>query len=171
MRRVTISPHWVSNVGQWGVVNARYTVDELNSYLGLAKHFVLPRNYAAIEQIQRVLFRVCSELASTSPGSLQVINETDLQWVEERIVALEKIIHLSGFVIPGLTIPSGYLDVCRTIARRAERRIISFSRSTAVSPTLLRFVNRLSDYVYLIARDEETERKGAPQPVKSSPTS
>ncbi len=146
-------------------VEAYATVDELDSFLGLSRHFVSDEISVLILDIQKKLYRVCSELASTSSDGINTIKEEDVKDLEEKIDAFEKIIPLPGFVIPGKTKASGFLDTCRTIARRAERRIIALVHETDVSPTLRKFVNRLSDLLYMMARNEETA-SGGPQPVK-----
>jgi ATP:cob(I)alamin adenosyltransferase len=66
-----------------------------------------------------------------------------------------KRIPLRGFVVPGMTQGSAALDIARTIARRAERRVVALSRTDEISPVLLRTLNRLSDFIYMLAREEE----------------
>lgn len=73
----------------------------------------------------------------------------------EAVHSLEARIPLKGFVLPGMTRGSAALDVARTVCRRAERRIVALSRSAPVSPELLSWVNRLSDYLFMLARSEE----------------
>ena len=68
---------------------------------------------------------------------------------------LEKEVKLTGFVIPGSTLQSAKLDVCRTIARRAERRILSLEETENVPEPVKKYVNRLSDLIYMMARFEE----------------
>ena len=75
--------------------------------------------------------------------------------VSAKIQVLEERILLTGFVLPGMTQGSAALDVARTILRRAERRIVALSRKEPVSPELMRLVNRLSDYIFMLARAEE----------------
>ncbi|MBM4399721.1 MAG: ATP:cob(I)alamin adenosyltransferase, partial [Candidatus Cloacimonetes bacterium] len=64
----------------------------------------------------------------------------------------EQRVGLTGFVIPGSTAASAKLDVCRTIARRAERRIVALTQGEEVPQIILQFVNRLSDFLFIIAR-------------------
>ncbi|MCK9165122.1 MAG: ATP:cob(I)alamin adenosyltransferase, partial [Candidatus Cloacimonas sp.] len=72
------------------------------------------------------------------------------------VYLLEKNLHFDGFVIPGGTPVSAKLDICRTVARRAERRIITFSHKEHIAPELLSYVNRLSDFLFALARFLET---------------
>ncbi|OQY09783.1 MAG: cobalamin adenosyltransferase, partial [Marinitoga sp. 4572_148] len=64
-------------------------------------------------------------------------------------------VQLKGFVITGSTIQSAKLDICRTIVRRAERRIISLSKHEKVNDYLKKYINRLSDLLFIMARFEE----------------
>ncbi|HOH46964.1 MAG TPA: ATP:cob(I)alamin adenosyltransferase, partial [Candidatus Cloacimonadota bacterium] len=73
----------------------------------------------------------------------------------DRVHYYEDKLNLQGFVVPGSLPESAKLDVCRTIARRAERRIIALSRKEEVPELLLSFVNRLSDYFFILARTVE----------------
>lgn len=148
-------------------VEAYATVDELDSFLGLSRHFVSEEISLLILDIQKKLYRVCSELASTDSKGIDTIKEDDVKELEEKIAVFESRIPLKGFVIPGTTKASGFLDACRTIARRAERRIVALNRENVVSPILRKFVNRLSDTLYMMARNEEVS-SGGPISVKNS---
>lgn len=141
-------------VGKDGLrVEAYGTIDELSSFLGLARHACeLESSQAAIEAIQRDLSRVAAELAS--PGTAR-IEAGDEERLTAAIHELEAAIPIRGFVLPGMTEGSAALDVARTVCRRAERRIVGLSRSEAVSEAALSYVNRLSDYLFMLARSEE----------------
>lgn len=137
-------------------VEAYGTIDELSSTLGMARHLCFQDNVLyAIEYIQRLLFRVAGELASLGVAFDHPINEEDERTIEAKTSEIEGRIPLQGFVVPGMTQGSAVLDVARTIARRAERRVVALSRTEQVSPVLLRTLNRLSDFIYMLARDEE----------------
>lgn len=138
------------------------TVDELNSSLGLARNFIEDDNInELILKIQRDLFDVAGELATKDRDKFP--EKID----DEHVSSLEKIIdeYLSKmnkeqqfkFIVPGSNKASAALHVSRTICRRAERRIITLSRDEEVSPTLMKYVNRLSDVIYTIARFLETK--------------
>lgn len=137
-------------------VDAYGTIDELSSALGMARHLCIQDNVLyAIDYIQRLLFRVAGELASLGNSFDRPITEEDEKTIEAKTSEIEARILLRGFVVPGMTQGSAALDIARTIARRAERRVVALSRTEEVSPVLLRTLNRLSDFIYMLAREEE----------------
>jgi cob(I)alamin adenosyltransferase len=99
--------------------------------------------------------RVGGEIASVEPGFSGSIRSGDAEAVAERILALEARISILGFVLPGGTESSARIDLARTAARRLERRVVALSREAPVSNILLRYLNRLSDYLFMLARAEE----------------
>ncbi|NLM44635.1 MAG: cob(I)yrinic acid a,c-diamide adenosyltransferase [Clostridiales bacterium] len=136
------------------------TVDELNCFLGFAKNFIdNSQMVEEIKKIQRMLFNVAGELA-TKDGS-----KFPHKIVEEDVAELEKLIdyYISRsnanprFILPGSSKSSGALHIARTVCRRAERRIITLSKEEYVSPVLMKYVNRLSDVIYAMARYLEDE--------------
>jgi len=139
-----------------GRVEAYGSLDELSSFLGLARHdCALPETKAAIEGLQRDLLRACSELASPGARREGFLTKEDEAAMTGAVHALEARIPLKGFVLPGMTRGSAALDVARTVCRRAERRIVALSHGAPVSAELLSWVNRLSDYLFMLARSEE----------------
>ena len=136
-------------------VEAYGTVDELNSNLAEAKHLVNSEKVKQrILEIQNDLFRVAGALASMGEFAYPV-QEEDVERITHYVQDFEKEVKLTGFVIPGSTLPSAKLDVCRTIARRAERRILSLAEEETVPEPVRKYVNRLSDLIYMMARFEE----------------
>lgn len=136
------------------------TIDELNCSLGFAKNFIENEEVVKeINNIQRLLFNVAGELA-TKDGSKFPNRVT-----EEDVLGLEKLIdsfmsranNTPQFIIPGSSKASGALHVARTICRRAERRIITLNREEPIGPVLMKYVNRLSDTIYAMARYLEDE--------------
>jgi ATP:cob(I)alamin adenosyltransferase len=137
-------------------VEAFGTIDELSSQLGLARHDArLSETVAAIEVIQRGLVRVGGELASRGQPFTAPISAVDEDELTRATEALEVRIPLSGFVLPGMTPASAALDVARTVCRRAERRVVALARDADVSDSLRSWLNRLSDYLFMLARAEE----------------
>ncbi|KAF2956047.1 cob(I)yrinic acid a,c-diamide adenosyltransferase [Marinitoga sp. 38H-ov] len=137
-------------------VEAYGTIDELNSFLGEAKHFV--KSYEVkniINEVQNDLFKVAGELASKDKIYVKPIETSDVERLTKYVKYFENKMNLTGFVIAGNTIESAKLDVCRTIARRAERRIVTLSKTDNISEHLLKYVNRLSDLLFIMARYEE----------------
>jgi cob(I)alamin adenosyltransferase len=132
-------------------VEAYGTVDELDSFLGLAKHFLPDYEREIIEEIQRDLFRVAAELAK-GEKYVRLINDEDVEKLTKYVHYYEESVKLDSFVIPGETIPSAYLDVCRTVARRSERLVVRLSKEEAVRSDIVKYLNRLSDLLYIMAR-------------------
>ncbi len=131
------------------------TVDELGTFMGLAKNYVEDKEiYDLIQDIQNKLFTVATNLATEDASKVKH------HIVEQDIFDLEKIIdkymgllnNPTGFIVPGSNIKSSYLHVARTVCRRAERRIISLSGVAIVDPLVIKYVNRLSDALYSMAR-------------------
>lgn len=133
------------------------TVDELNSQLGLLLTYVnddVDRD--VLLAVQNQLFVICSELA-TADEDLRArrssVTEEDVQWMEHVIdVAEEGQPGWRGFILPGGTRGAAVAHVCRTVCRRAERRIHALAAEAEVNPLLLAFVNRLSDYLFALAK-------------------
>lgn len=132
------------------------TLDELNSFLGVAKHQVrYEKNFEMIEYVQEKLFTVCAVFASSHEGKYRMTEE-DVGFLNEKIDEYEKAITLPhGFVKPGGNPGAGALDVCRTVARRAERRATALKKHEEIQKETMVFLNRLSDMLYLMARAEE----------------
>jgi cob(I)alamin adenosyltransferase len=140
------------------------TIDEAISALGAARALVTDRSrHAIILRLQSELFTVGAELA-TDASEAQTLEKHFLTVtadftgrVEKEINDLEAAFPLpDAFVIPGGTVSAAALDVARTVLRRAERRIVALhAGNIPVSPELMRYVNRLSDLVFMLARAEE----------------
>ena len=139
-------------------VEAYGTVDELNSLLGFAKHYVdsCPM-FDKIEIIQKELFWVAAELADPS-GTVFESRLTDEMisrfegWIDEIVQSLNPEPH---FIVPGSSKASGMLHVARTVTRRTERIIITLAEKEDVNALVIRYVNRLSDVLYIFARQQE----------------
>jgi cob(I)alamin adenosyltransferase len=71
------------------------------------------------------------------------------------IHGIEERYPMRGFIIPGKNPASAKLDIARTVCRRVERRLVTLNRQEPVSPRLLRYLNRLSDLLFMLARSEE----------------
>lgn len=126
------------------------TGDELVSNLGVLK-FVVPEYAPMIERIQKNIFTVNSHCADTS-GEKFMIADGELEFLEDFIKDGEKQLNLKGFIIPSENIKAAKTDVCRTVCRRFERRLISLSACANVNPAVIKYINRLSDTLYIMAR-------------------
>ncbi len=136
------------------------TIDEANSMLGLAySHLKNEKIKIYVNSIQKRLFSVGAELASDDKG-LQIlqgkVTEKDVTFLEQIVDECTEIVgKQTEFVVPGKNQASASLHVARTIIRRAERKIISLREEEEIREELLKYINRLSDTIYALARVEE----------------
>lgn len=141
------------------------TIDEANSMLGLAYSNTCQEYIrTTIHTIQGRLFSLGAELASDEDGASRLknlISEEDVAFLEHVVdTCTETTGKMTHFVIPGVDSASSALHVARTIVRRAERRMVELASDSAVREVLMRYVNRLSDAIYAMARlQEETVAK------------
>lgn len=141
-------------------VEAYGTLDELDAFIGEAKHHVHEDAdvYQQLIDIQNRLYRVMGELATPDGSYPMPLCESEVEEITASIHHYEEKLNLKGFVIPGACLASARLDICRTVARRAERRLTALAMTTEVSPFLQKYVNRLSDLFYILARHIEDEK-------------
>jgi len=139
-------------------VEAYGAVDELNSFIGAAASFLAdPGLIEMLAGIQKDLFSVGAQLAD--PGFKQQ-SKAKFQVPRERIEALETAIDsfetelppLRQFLVAGGGHAGAMLHVARTVCRRAERRVVSLSEKVEVNPNVIEYLNRLSDFLFVIAR-------------------
>jgi cob(I)alamin adenosyltransferase len=140
-------------------------VDELGSILGLARAFLTdPTVCDEILLIQRELFVVGAELATAPNGLARLTQRADeafLTELDRRRDRLEAAVELpKGFVVPGGDDPgAAALDLARAVSRRCERRAVALQEAGEIdNPYLLKWMNRLSDHLYLLARAAEATR-------------
>ncbi len=153
-------------------VSAYGTVDEANSALGLARG-LLPEAVAELDplfdRLQRALFELGSDLATlkNSPAERYVerIREEDVAALEAEIDRLEaELPPLKLFVLPGGHPAAGALHLARTVVRRAEREAVALAEHEWVNPEALKFLNRLSDLLFVLAR-YVNHRLGVEEPI------
>ena len=134
------------------------TIDELNAYLGLLLTYLSDEeDICFVQKIQQKLFVVGGYLATETEMTLEVSSchliPNDVLCVECEIDRLDALLpSLNTFVLPGGTRASALCHVCRTICRRAERRILSLSEAFIVEELVLSYINRLSDYFFILSR-------------------
>ena len=135
------------------------TLDELNSYIGLCSVYAENEDKNILRAIQLKMFSVSAELATREEGKyINVVVEEDINYLENLIDEyVSKIDEVDAFIVPGSSFLSANLHIARTICRRAERRIYSLSKVENVNPVLLKYINRLSDLLYAMARFNESE--------------
>jgi cob(I)alamin adenosyltransferase len=139
-------------------VEAYGTVDEINAVLGTARAAHPPTELdALLERVQADLFVVGAELA-TVPGKedklpMQLVSAEDCERLERAIDSMEaRLSPLKTFILPGGSPAAAALHHARTVCRRAERRVLRASRSATVRPDVLVYLNRLSDFLFVAAR-------------------
>jgi len=138
-------------------VEAYGSVDELNAALGVVRsldpHGPLDAEMASI---QSSLLWVGAELATTDAAMLHKLSrvaDTHVTELEQLIDRLEQELPpLSNFILPGGSPPGAQLHFARTICRRAERRVTALAQSAGVEPRLVRYLNRLGDALFVMAR-------------------
>ncbi len=138
-------------------IDAYGTVDELNSHIGLIRdQNIDAHSQKILIEIQDRLFTIGSSLASDPEKSKVKI--PDLQ--EEDIVLLEKEIdkmnetlpEMKSFVLPGGHTTVSFCHIARCVCRRAERNIIALSENSFVHESVIKYLNRLSDYLFVLSR-------------------
>ena len=134
------------------------TVDELSSHLGLLAA-LLPDgdDKAMIIRIQNNLFNVCTNLATdqsqTPLYDSAKLPEGEIELLEKEVDRMMKLLpERQGFILPGGTQAAAQAHVCRTVCRRAERRIVALSEVAQISQETQQYVNRLSDYLFVLAK-------------------
>ena len=138
-------------------VDAYGTVDELNSFLGLLKDYIKDETIKDIlNNIQPKLFSIGSILASgKNQNKLEKIKieKKDVKYIEFHIDSMNnELPELKNFIIPGGHKVSSYSHICRSICRRAERRISELNNEQSIEPNILSYINRLSDFFFVLSR-------------------
>lgn len=142
-------------------VEAYGTMDEANSAIGLAYALSEDNDIRDIlHHIQKRIFVLGAELASDEKGKAMLtdsITQSDIDFMEEKLdYYLSVIGKQKEFIIPGKNPVSSALHFARTVVRRGERKIVEYAhKDPAVRPEMLKFVNRLSDLLFVLARTEE----------------
>jgi len=132
------------------------TVDELNSFIGLlASGIKGSEEVDFLLTIQKKLFDIGSILATSLGKKLNLpqVSEEDVLAIENNIDNMTAQLEpLKTFILPGGSVEISYGHVCRTICRRAERRCISLHNEEYVPPIIIKYLNRLSDYFFVLSR-------------------
>jgi cob(I)alamin adenosyltransferase len=134
------------------------TIDELNAAIGVLCSAELPGDAVEIlGKIQNKLFNIGSLLASDEKGEAftasLAITESDIKFLEDAMDKYQnQLPELTHFIIPGGDFSSAQCHVARTVCRRAERRILEFAEHSKVRPEIIIYVNRLSDFFFVLSR-------------------
>lgn len=152
-------------------IEAYGTVDELNSFVGLVRDQpVNAHRQPVLIEIQDRLFTMGSMLA-TEPGNTKVkipsLNEEDITFLEKEIDEMDaKLPPMKSFVLPGGHTSVSYCHIARTVCRRAERLVIRLGQQENVSPLVVKYLNRLSDYFFVLSRMVALELNAPETPWK-----
>lgn len=134
-------------------VEAYGTLDEASSALGLLAVHLDAELAAVIQAIQRTLFDIGAELATPEPRRVPAVTAEAVENLERLIDGWEaELPPLRSFILPGGSRQAAICHLARSIARRAERRTVTLARSAAINPEILRYLNRLSDCLFVLAR-------------------
>jgi len=133
------------------------TVDELNSHIGLVRDtFQHHHSQAILKLIQDRLFTIGASLASDPEKSKMKIPdllETDVELLEKEIDTMNEVLpELKNFILPGGHHVASYCHVARCVCRRAERLSVHLSENDFVDDKVIIYLNRLSDYLFVLAR-------------------
>lgn len=132
-------------------VEAYGTVDELNSTLGALLTHEIPTDISTqLTDIQNELFDLGGELCI--PGRTAIL-QAQIDRLERQLDLLNaQLTPLKEFILPGGGATAASCHIARTVCRRAERRVITLSRTESVNPLAIAYLNRLSDYLFVLAR-------------------
>lgn len=138
-------------------IEAYGTLDELNAFVGLLRdHVSLENTIEQLLEIQDRIFTIGSHMAMDKEDSkmkLPDIRKTDItdleQWIDEMEAELEP---MRSFVLPGGHVTLSYCHVARTVCRRVERATVSLAHEEHINPDILSYINRLSDYFFMLGR-------------------
>ena len=141
-------------------IEAFGTVDETNACLGLARLHTTGEFDAMLGRIQNELFDLGADLATPvgeehRPGEALRIVDAQVERLEQEMDGLNaELSSLTSFVLPGGTPAAASLHLARTVCRRAERLVVALSQRSEekVSPAAIRYLNRLSDFLFVAAR-------------------
>lgn len=142
-------------------VDAYGEVDELNAVIGAARAFITDLEVdGVLLPIQADLFAVGAQLADPKYGTRKTKEKTKVN--EEKIAGFEKVMDryetelppLKGFILPCGTKGAALLHMARTVCRRAERKIVALARKVKIDPLVVKYMNRLSDLLFVLARVE-----------------
>ena len=137
------------------------TIDELISWIGMIKAYEIPEEQShTLTKIQNDLFSICSQIAcdpidsKTKPLKLQQPDDGHIRFIENKIDRMNnKLPALTNFILPAGDPQVASCHIARTICRRAERRIVTITKNTKdTNNFIISFLNRLSDYLFVLAR-------------------
>jgi cob(I)alamin adenosyltransferase len=140
-------------------INAYGTVDELNAFIGLLGDYITDmHNREMLREIQDRLFTIGSSLACDPAKEIAMkipdLGEPDIQLLEKEMDSMnEKLPEMKSFILPGGHPAVSTAHICRTVCRRAERLAVELDSGEPLGqPLIIKYLNRLSDYLFVLAR-------------------
>lgn len=139
-------------------IEAYGTVDELNSHIGMLRDLAVPHHSDQLIGIQNTLFAIGSRLASGSVEEAEKfkvpqVSDQEISALENAMDAMDAELEpMRNFILPGGHPAVSQAHICRTVCRRAERRVIDLADQTVVPEVIIRYLNRLSDLLFMMAR-------------------
>jgi len=137
-------------------IDAYGTVDELNSYLGLVRDQIeSEESRELLKAIQDRLFAIGANLASEPSKEMEVpdLHYSDIEILEKAMDNMhEELPALKNFILPGGHTVVSFCHIARCVCRRAERRVVALSLEEEVAPIVIQYLNRLSDFLFMLAR-------------------
>ena len=150
-KRVKKSSHIIEAIGY---------VDELNAFLGLLANYLKPNQKNVILNIQNDLFDIGADIATplNKKDNNIRLRKNQTVYLEREIDKINsKLKPLTSFILPGGNEISGWLHLARTINRRCEVSIVKLSEKNKINLEILKYINRLSDFLFVLAR--QTNKK------------
>jgi cob(I)alamin adenosyltransferase len=152
-------------------IEAYGTTDELNSYIGLLRDQEIDPNYVEqLIEIQDRLFTIGSILASDPEKSIMKIPDLrteDVELLEKWMDEMDEMLpEMKSFILPGGHTTVSYCHIARCVCRRGERIIVDLSSSEFVDAIVLKYMNRLSDYLFVLGRKIAQDLNATEQPWK-----
>ena len=140
-------------------IEAYGTVDELNSYIGLVSDYCNDDEATTVlKEIQDRLFTIGSELACDPNKDVKLpipdLHESDVELLEKEMDKMDKELpRMKNFILPGGLPAVSFMHVARCVCRRAERCCVGLEENSGnVNPLIIKYINRLSDYLFMLAR-------------------
>ena len=155
-------------IKKYGVrIEAYGTVDEINSCVGMLSSAIGATEPAWAEflaVVQNKLFNIGCYLATDNPDNAETtpygLTESDVERMEQAIDEIQaQLPAANNFVLPGGAMEAAVADLCRTTTRRAERRVVELAEESYISPIVIKYLNRLSDFFFVFARFNNIRRQ------------
>ena len=142
------------------LIEAIGNVDELNAFLGLVVNYLKPNQKDIIFNIQNDLFDIGADIATplNKKNNNIRLRKNQTNYLEKEIDKINsKLKPLTSFILPGGNELSGWLHLARTISRRCEVSIVKLNEKNNINLEILKYINRLSDFLFILAR--QTNKK------------